>query len=106
MSIPGDLTAVAPGEEAGRPAQARAEIENDALRADVRPLGKGFDHFDPAVVILVELKEILRREVGRSLVLLGKRLKDLPLAHRVAVVEADYRLVRHRTMVRTTNSLW
>jgi hypothetical protein len=95
---PSDLTAAAPGEKAGRPPQARAEIENDALLADVCTLGKSFNGFDSAVVILVELEQILWREIGWAFVLLGERPNDLPLTQRVALVEADDRLVRHRTI--------
>ena len=72
----GDSTAVAPGKEAGGSTECRAQVDNDARRVDPRVLGECLDRFDSAVMILVEIEEVLRRELGEALAPLRQRPKD------------------------------
>jgi hypothetical protein len=89
-----DLTAAASCQEARGAAQAGAEVQHARVPADARQAGQGVHRRQAAVVVLVEVEQVVggeRRGVERAAPTAHGR-EHLGLADRVPVVEIDDRV--------------
>jgi hypothetical protein len=68
-------------------AEPRADVEHAGRRAHARPPRQDVDRGDPAVVVLVEVEQVLGREASGGTT--GGGGADVDLVDRMAVVEVD-----------------
>ena len=92
VQLDGDHAAAAPGgQEAGGPPQAGADVEDTGAGVDAGQAGEGVDGGEAAVVILVELEQVIGGEwgLGERAAAPADRVEHLQLADRMAIVEVD-----------------
>jgi hypothetical protein len=74
-------------EKACRPAEARADVQHARHRLDTGAPGEHVDRADAAIVVLVEVEEVVGRQ--RASMAPGGAGADMCLVDRMPVVEVD-----------------
>ena len=87
----GDMAANLVGDPACRAAHAAADIEHPMLAANAGTLHQSVDHLDAAIVVLVEILELVFAQCCQIVAACAELGHDLVLVDRVGVVEADHR---------------